>query len=507
MLTNLIANQAGFVLPVIITFFISPFVVHTLGDEMYGIWSLIVSFTGHYSMLTLGIQGAATRYVAYAAGKQDQEGMDRTISSSAAMLLPAALLTTLVGVVLAIFLGDWFDVPDTELGKAQIACILVALTAAMNFGTAVFACILTAFQRFDTLNLVRTGGFVVRSALTVVLLMGGFQLVGLAALGLVIMVVSAIIFWVLAKVQAPGWRLRPSLVDGGTVKSLFSYGVKSFVGVAGLMLKYQVDLILIGAMKLPATDIAMYSLGSTLLTYVIQFLHSVVHVFEPAATQRFAKSGLEGIRGFFLSGSSFFYALGGILVGGAMVFANDFYALWISPDHVQAGDVLKVLMVPIFFAMGARFGHSFLVATARIGEFNGAGLIAGAAKVALAVYLIPKVGLMGAAWATLVPLVVVDGVWFVPFIGRILGVSPWAILFQSIGRGVVVTAVTWGVGLGVVEWTPVTSWGSLGLGVALTGLAGLVTTYVILPKEVAGIRWRSELWRRLRGRGSGEATV
>ena len=506
MLTNLIANQAGFVLPVVITFFISPFVVHTLGDEMYGIWSLIVSFTGHYSMLTLGIQGAATRYVAFAAGKQDQQAMDRTISSSAAMLLPAALLTTLVGLILAVFLGDWFNIPDTELGKAQIACILVALTAAMNFGTAVFACILTAFQRFDTLNLVRTGGFVVRSALTVVLLMGGFKIVGLAWLGLIVMVVSAIIFWVLAKVQAPGWKIRPSLVDRATVGTLFGYGLKSFVGVAGMMLKYQIDLLLIGAFLRPE-DIAMYSLGSTLLTYVIQFLHSVVHVFEPAATQRYAKDGLEGIRGFFFSGSSFFYALGGILVGGAMVFSNDFFALWISPEHTQAGDVLKVLMVPVFFAMGARFGHAFLVATARIGEFNGAGLIAGVAKVALAVYLIPKVGLMGAAWATLVPLVVVDGVWFVPFIGRILGVSPWAILFQSIGRGVVVTAVTWGAGLGVVQWIPVTSWGSLGLGVAVTGLAGLVTTYVILPKEVAGIRWRSELWRRLRGRGSGEAVA
>ncbi|MCA9753501.1 MAG: hypothetical protein KC591_15005, partial [Gemmatimonadetes bacterium] len=99
MFTNLAANQLGFVLPVVITFFLSPFVVHTLGDDIYGLWSLIVSFTGHYSILTLGIQSAATRYVAYAAGRGERDAMNKTVSSSLAMLMPAAALTMLVGAV------------------------------------------------------------------------------------------------------------------------------------------------------------------------------------------------------------------------------------------------------------------------------------------------------------------------------------------------------------------------------------------------------------------------
>ena len=90
MFGNLAANQLGFIFPVVITFFLSPFVVHTLGDDLYGLWSLIISFTGHYSILTLGVQSAATRYVAWSAGKGDKDAMSRTVSSSVAMLLPAA---------------------------------------------------------------------------------------------------------------------------------------------------------------------------------------------------------------------------------------------------------------------------------------------------------------------------------------------------------------------------------------------------------------------------------
>ena len=501
---NLVANQLGFVLPVIITFFLSPFVVHTLGDDLYGLWSIIVSFTGHYSILTLGVQSAATRYIAWAAGKGDGKAMSRTVSSSMAMMLAAAALTMVVGAGFSLALGRWFEVPDGELRTAQIACLLVAVTAAVNFGTAVFACILTAHQRFDTLNVVRTGAFALRAALTVVLLTQGFRIEGLAFLGLATMVVSGLVFWVLARRQAGGWRVSPSLVDRETVRTLLGFGLKSFVGTTGMMFKYQLDLVLVGLFLSPA-DIAMYSLGSTLLVYVLQFAHSLVHVFEPWATQRFARDGVEGLRGLFLSGSAFFYTIGGLLVGGALVFARPFYSLWIDPEHVQAGTIFTILVVPMFFTMGARFGHAFLVAMARIGTFNLVGLAAGVAKVGLAAVLIPRLGVEGAAWASVGPFVVAEGIWFVPFIARVLGISAWRIVVGSMGRGVVVGAVTWGAGTGIVALLPPGSWGSLAAGVAGTAVAGLLVALAILPRHLGDVDWRAALVRRLRALGSGEA--
>jgi O-antigen/teichoic acid export membrane protein len=503
MLGNLVANQAGFVLPVVITFFLSPFVVHTLGDDLYGLWSLIVSFTGHYSILTLGVQSAATRYVAWAAGKGDEGAMSRTVSSSLAMLLPAAALTLLVGAALALVLGRWFDVPPGELHAAQVACLLVALTAAVNFGTAVFACILTAHQRFDTLNLVRTGAFALRSALTVVLLMQGFRIRGLAALGLATMAVSGLVFWALARRQAAGWRISASLVDGETVRTLFGYGLKSFVGTSGMMLKYQLDLVLVGLFLAPA-DIAMYSLGSTLLMYVVQFVHALVHVFEPWATQRFAREGVEGLRGLFLSGSAFFYVLGGLLVGGALVFARPFYSLWIDPEHIQAGTIFTILVGPMFFTMGARFGHAFLVAMARIGTFNAVGLAAGVVKIGLAAVLIPRLGVEGAAWASVVPFVVAEGIWFVPFIARVLGIPVWRIVVGSMGRGVVVGATAWGAGTGIVVLLPPSSWGGLAAGVGVTAAVGGIAALLILPRHLGDLDWRAALLRQLRRLRRGE---
>jgi O-antigen/teichoic acid export membrane protein len=37
------------------TYFLTPFVIHTLGQEGYGVWTLIVSITGFISLLALGV--------------------------------------------------------------------------------------------------------------------------------------------------------------------------------------------------------------------------------------------------------------------------------------------------------------------------------------------------------------------------------------------------------------------------------------------------------------------
>ncbi len=42
---NIVANWIGYGASLVIMFFMSPFVVHTLGDVQYGVWSLMMSLT------------------------------------------------------------------------------------------------------------------------------------------------------------------------------------------------------------------------------------------------------------------------------------------------------------------------------------------------------------------------------------------------------------------------------------------------------------------------------
>ena len=58
---------------IIVAFFMMPFILHTLGDRMYGLWILMSAFMGYMGYLDLGILWAVGRYVARAMGRKDMK--------------------------------------------------------------------------------------------------------------------------------------------------------------------------------------------------------------------------------------------------------------------------------------------------------------------------------------------------------------------------------------------------------------------------------------------------
>jgi len=61
---NIFSNYVGVAGSIVIAFMLSPFLVHTLGDTKYGVWSILAALTGYMALLDLGISSAIARYVA-----------------------------------------------------------------------------------------------------------------------------------------------------------------------------------------------------------------------------------------------------------------------------------------------------------------------------------------------------------------------------------------------------------------------------------------------------------
>ena len=60
---NLTANWIGYAVNLVVMFFMSPFVVHTLGNVDYGVWSLMVSLTGYLGLTELGTRAGIGRFI------------------------------------------------------------------------------------------------------------------------------------------------------------------------------------------------------------------------------------------------------------------------------------------------------------------------------------------------------------------------------------------------------------------------------------------------------------
>src|SRR6266851_4694630 len=72
-LLSTLSNYAAKVFTLAVWFFLTPFLVHQLGDSAYGLWVLVGSITAYGSLLDFGIAPAVTKYVAeyHARGQLD----------------------------------------------------------------------------------------------------------------------------------------------------------------------------------------------------------------------------------------------------------------------------------------------------------------------------------------------------------------------------------------------------------------------------------------------------
>src|SRR5229473_3123169 len=73
-LKNVASSWTGLAVNVAVGFFLSPFILHRLGDDAFGLWVLIFSLTGYYGLFDFGIRSSLIRYVSkfQATGDKDQ---------------------------------------------------------------------------------------------------------------------------------------------------------------------------------------------------------------------------------------------------------------------------------------------------------------------------------------------------------------------------------------------------------------------------------------------------
>src|SRR5215472_14291131 len=92
------ANLAG---QIVVAFFLTPFVIHRLGDRMYGLWVLVGTFIGYYGLLDLGLGNAITRYVARALGKGDREECGTVFSTALQLYICLGVVVVALSAVFA----------------------------------------------------------------------------------------------------------------------------------------------------------------------------------------------------------------------------------------------------------------------------------------------------------------------------------------------------------------------------------------------------------------------
>jgi O-antigen/teichoic acid export membrane protein len=485
-ITNALANWIGFAVQLIVAFFMSPILVHSLGAPRYGVWSLVESVLAYLMLFDLGVAASVVRYVARFEANGDLVRLNRIFSTSVCIFAAAGMVVIVATAGLAAVGSTLTKIPFDLLHEARWMLILLGFNLAIGLPLNVFPSLLDGLGRYPAKTAIRTAGLLFRTALFLVV---SWNQGGLIALAWVItgcnileqLGLAAVGWWYL-----PGLRFSFSLVDRETFRLVRGYSLQAFVAMVAGRISFQTDALVIGAFLAPQF-IAYFAVAGRLLEYAKNSLRAATNVLTPVVSAFEARGETAAIRGMFLNTTR--YVLWFILPvqAGLHLLGKPFLALWMGPDYAGwSYPTLTILALPLSLLMSQSVSGRVLYGLGQLRLFTVVVVTEAVANLFLSLALVRPFGIEGVAWGTTVPNIIGNLV-VAEYTCRLLNVPLADYLRKSFLKPLAVVAplvAAWSL---VAAWTPLNTWFSLfsviGIGLAAYSLLALGTERVSTKRE------------------------
>ena len=473
-----VANAIGYAIAIAISFVQAPFLIHHLGDERYGIWTLIGLVSGYYGLLDLGTRGAVGYFVARARARDATLEIAELTATAFWFLAAAGLVVLVVGTGILILFPDLFRVAAAVRGEVQLALGIALVLTVLTLPLDIFAAIVNGCRRGDVITFTETAVRVLIFILIFVLFQRGARLDVLAGIQLVGKTVIWVIAFVTARRLEPNWSISFHRRRRERLGEIVRYGGQTTViNVAGAVIE-RLDAVVI-AMFLGARMVTVYVIGQSLVTYVAQGVSSITLALTPFFADLHAKGDTERSRWLVFAGTRGASVVTGVLAGGLLAFGQPFIARWVGARYVEgvwtlrADTVLFILLVAFIPRLLQSATHQYLFGANKQWYLSRAFLIEGIVNLTLSLLLVRPLGLAGVAIGSALPSAISQG-WFIPrFVARDIGVSYYRLFREAQLRGLAMGVVVAVCGLVVQRLVTAATWPGFFTGVALTLLVSL----------------------------------
>lgn len=416
--------------------FMSPFLIHHLGEGGYGVWVLIQSTVSYMYFMDLGLRTTVVRFAAQAQARADHVGVSNVVSAALWMRLWTAAGIVAISGTLVAALPHLFHIPSAYLATARVAMLIVAVTLCSTLVFSVFTAVLAGLGRFDLLSLLELAQVAFSSLGLVPIILSGHGLIWMAAWGLgVVLAVNMVMLWVCFRIY-PHLKLHFHKPEAALLRSLWSVGVYVLIcSVAGELILYT-DNIVVGAF-VAAAAVSYYAVAGKMVEYTRQIAFSVLKMFMPMASSFGALNQFDRLRKLHVRGTQVVLLVTYPIVI-TLIFRGDMLLrLWIGERFsAQTTVVLQLLACAAAAMLANSSNQSLTLALDKQRTLAWTMLAEGLANLVLSILLVRRIGVLGVAIGTLIPTLVTSLFFWPRYLCRLVGIPLWEYLRDAWGRPV-----------------------------------------------------------------------
>jgi len=391
LITSAIWNILTVCITAIAGFILVPIIIKNIGNENFGIYTIILMIGGFAELQSLGLGEATLKYVAQYHSKEDIEGVNRVLGATLTVYSVSAIIVSGLIIGFAPFIVDWFKISPENLYAATIAMRIAGFAFLLGTFNGALKTIPEATQRYDILSKYTLVMMLLRyTAMYFIATLGG-GIIGLTYLVLASSFIDIFVFSYLAKYLIKGIRCFPSFQKSG-IREVFSYGIYSFTNDLIQKASLYTDQFILGIF-FSTTAVAHLTAPKDLISKA----QGLTGAFGRALFPRFSSMDEdEHMQNLYVTSLWILTMLSLVIFVPLAIIIPSFLAKWISPEFAAESSPFAVL-----FSLGVALNGGVTAYTALL---KGTGRIRWLTKIIstltvlsgiIAALLVYKYGIIG----------------------------------------------------------------------------------------------------------------
>lgn len=485
---NIISSMGVLVINLCISFFLSPYIIRTIGVEANGFINLANSFIAYADLAVTALNAMAARFITISYINQDYKKANLYYNSVfwgnliivAVLLIPATFLI--------VRLENFVEIPANIMIDVKVLFSFMFFAFFARTGAPNWDCGTYVTNRMD-LSYIPS---IITALFRCVFLLCVFSIwtpkvwyIGLASAIVTLITLAVAGFNTHRLTPELNVNLKKPICSFKAIKELVGSGIWNSISIGGNTLLSGLDLVICNV-SLGATMMGVLSLSKILPNILIQLSESIRGAFGPELTISFAKGDKTKIFHCIRRAMKITSVVVTIPTAGIVVMSDAFYSLWVPSQDAKLLQLLASLAIMSYlFNSGVTILFNVFTTVNKVKYNSFAMLISGVISICATLALIKFTNwdLYAVAGVSSVVTICKNLFFTIPVTSRMLGFK-WYQFYPQVGVSMVCSALIIAVGMLVRLFIPVDSWIMFFVTCGIVGVIGLLLNMIfVLNKE------------------------
>ena len=486
LLINMSASFVSYGVSLFISFFLSPYIVETIGVEANGFVGLANNFVSYASIITIALNSLAGRFITISLTRGDEESANRYFTSVFFANLAIALVLGLVGGIIILFLDRLINVPAALLGDVRWLFVFVFLNCILSVVGSVFTVATFARNKLYLSSLREIEANLARALCIIGLFaLGTPRVCFLGAASLVSGSYTLIRNVRYTGQLLPEIRIQRKYFDLRAVRELIASGIWNTINRLGQILIDGLDL-LITNLFVDATAMGILGLAKTVPNLISGLMGSIVGVFSPNYTILYAQEKYDELLAQIKQSMKIMGVITNIPIIILVTCGQDFFINWQPTLDPVMLNLLSILTIGcLIFSGGINCLYGIFTVVNRM-KANSVVVLAGGAVSTLLVLLLVNttdLGVYAVAGVSTVVSIIRNLAFTAPYGAKCLN-QKWYVFYPEIFKPVLFVIISVLLSSVLLPLIPLAGWLGFFTKAAASGILSLaVGIWIVLNKN------------------------